>query len=205
MLRNLQRIALILVFFYTSPAYCQDDDLPNGKLAEASRAMKNRDYKEAEIIYRQLLKQNPEDMTLKQWLCHSLINQKEFNEADSMLWRMLETDSNNVGNYWYYGLSCERQNKDSIAADYFKIYIRKTENFTVHDVKSWLHVGSAYRRLMHDSGITLLQYNSMVYHYKKYLKLNPADAYAPELEAFLTAIAAKKPDPGQVLVWDEKN
>lgn len=199
-------ILLLTVFFCSAVSLkAQEDEVPYGKLAEANRAMKNRNYHEAEILYRELLNQNPDDKILQQYLCHSLINQNEFVEADSMLWRMVEKDSNNKGNYWYLGLSCERQRMDSIAADYFKTYIRKTDKFTSKDVKAYLHVGSAYRRLMHDTGISVDQFNSMVYHYEKYLKLNPVDPYAGELESFLLSVKPKKPDIGKRLVWDEKS
>lgn len=205
MIRNTIIFLSLSLFFTINPLKGQEDEMPNGKLGEASRAMKARNFHEAAAIYRELLDQNPDDMTLKQFLCHALINEKEYTTADSMLWKMVEKDSNNSGNYWYLGLSCERQRQDSIAADYFKTYIRKTEKLNNMDVKAWLHVGSAYRRMMHDSGISEKQYNDLIYYYKKYLKLNPADPYIAELEAFLVSMESRKPEPGRRLVWDEKN
>jgi predicted Zn-dependent protease len=189
----------------TFSAIAQDDDAPVGKMAEASRAMNNRQFKDAEEIYRGLIRQNPEDMALQQLLCHALMNQKKFDECDSMLRRMVEKDSNNGGNYWYMGMSAERQKQDSIAVNCFKTYIRKTESFTQHNVKAWLHVGSSYRRLMRDTGITAAQCSDMIYHYEKYLKLNPADPYLPAISNFLVEVKKRKPEGTARLKWDEQN
>jgi tetratricopeptide (TPR) repeat protein len=198
-------LPLVFCLFLTINLYSQEDDQPSGKMAEATRAMNNRQFKEAEVLYREMLKQNPDDMTLQQLLCHALINQKKYNESDSMLRRMVEKDTNNSGNYWYLGLSNERQGKDSIAADWFKTYIGKTREFTQHNVKAWLHVGSAYRRMMRDTGISATQYADMVYHYEKYLKLNPADPYYGAIRDFLDAVATRKPKGNERLKWDEQN
>lgn len=201
------KIILLSVFciFSIPSLQAQEDELPKGKLAEAAEAMKYRNFREAELLYRDLVKENPDDLTLQQLLCHALMNQKKFIECDSMLRRMVEKDTNNAGNYWYMGLSSERQRKDTLAAYWFKYYIRKTENFKGRNLKAWLHVGSAYRRLMHDSGINTAQCLDMIYHYGKYLKLNPGDPFAPEIQRFLDEVDQRKPLPGKVLIWNEGN
>lgn len=182
----------------------QDDDPPSGKMAEAAEAMRYRNFAEAEVLYRELVEENPDDLAIKQLLCHALMNQKKFTECDSTLRRMVDKDSNNAGIYWYMGLSSERQSKDSLAAYWFKYYIAKTENFKGRNLKAWLHVGSAYRRMMHSQGINLKQFEDMVYHYNKYLKLNAADPYAAEIQRFVEEVGLRKPEPGKVLVWNEE-
>ncbi|MBS3916009.1 MAG: tetratricopeptide repeat protein [Bacteroidetes bacterium] len=201
----MKRISILGLLLFSVFSLSAQDDEPAGKLQEANRAMNQRNYREAELIYRELLSQNPEDMTLKQFLCHALMNQKKYNDADSMLRRMVEKDSNNIGNYWYLGLSQEKQRKDSMAIYWFKYYIQKSKDFTSNNVKVWLYVGGSYRRLMHDTGITATQYEDMVYHYQKYLKLNPGDPYMAQIQDFLEAVNTRKPKGNERLKWDEKS
>jgi hypothetical protein len=101
------------------------------------------------------------------------------------------------------GISAERQSQDSIAVICFKTYLVKTEKSPVQKPKGWLKVGSAYRRMMHVHGITQAQFDDMLYHYKKYLDLNPQDPYAGELSTFLETVKPKRPGEKGTLVWDE--
>jgi hypothetical protein len=134
-----------------------------------------------------------------------LISEKKFMEADSLLRRLQEADTNNAGNYWFMGISAMNQSKDSVAVDCYKYYLRKTENNPGQNAKGWLYVGSAYRRIMHGKGIAMLQFDDMVYHYKHYLQVNPSDPYAPEIEKFIEAVKPKRPAENGILVWDESN
>lgn len=194
---------VLLIIFLANPLLAQEEDESAGLLEEAARAMNQRNFSRAEEIYRILIQQNKDDATLQQLLCHALINQKEFRECDSMLRRMVERDTNNAGNYWYMGLSAERQRKDSIAALGFKYYILKEKNIRGRNVKAWLHVGSAYRRMMHDSGISRDQCLEMIHYYKQYLQLNPGDPYAADLQLFIENVSLRIPNSGERLIWDE--
>lgn len=202
--RIIKLLLVIFLGFGSLNLQAQDDDESKGMLGQAAEAMRNRRFDEAEALYRILINENPDDMSLQQLLCHALINQKEFTECDSMLRRMVDKDSNQAGNYWYMGLSSERQRKDELAAYWFKYFIRKSTSVNAKTVKAWLHTGSAYRRLMHDSGINLAQCLDMIYHYSKYLELNPADPYAYEIRTFLDEIDRRKPAEGELLKWDEE-
>lgn len=203
------RIPLLLsLFLLLSPALslqAQDDDESTDPLTEASMAMRQRQYLKAEGIYRGWLRTHPDDVKVKQLLSHALINQKKFSEADSMLRRLVEADTAEPGNYWYCGLSAERQLKDSLAVVHFKKYIRKTANPDNLNVSAWLHIGSGYRRMMHTGGISQLQFDDMLLSYENYLLLNPTDPYGGDLRLFMDAVKPRRPEPGEKLVWDEKN
>jgi tetratricopeptide (TPR) repeat protein len=167
--------------------------------------MRDRRFREAEEIYRSLLKQNPDDISVKQLLSHALINEKKFLEADSLLRRLVEADSNNAGNYWYQGISAMNQKQDSLAIVLYKTHIRKSEDKPNQKTKAWLFIGSAYRRLMQDSGINRTQFDDMLYHYKRYLVLNPYDPFATEIQKFIETVTPKRPEENGVLRWNEKN
>ncbi len=199
-------IPLLLIFMSVLPAIAQDDGENPGKLGLAAKAMRNKQYREAEEIYRSLLKETAEDMALRQLLSHALINEKKFIEADSLLEHMQEEDSNNAGNYWYMGISAMNQQQDSIAADCYKKYLVKTEaNAATQNAKAWLYIGSAYRRMMHNTGINQKQFDDMVYHYNHYVLVNPTDPFGGELTKFVEKVKPKRPEEGAILVWDEAN
>lgn len=183
----------------------QEVDEGKGPLSDAAQAMREKRYKDAEEIYRAMLRKAPDDISVKQLLCHALIYEKKFVQADSILRVLVEADSNNAGNYWYMGMSAERQGKDTTAVGCYKYYLMKTENLRGQKVKAWLYVGSAYRRMMHGIGLTQTQFDDMLYHYNTYLQLNPYDTYAGELKQFIEKVTPKRPAEGAVLVWDESN
>ena len=200
----MKKILLGLTILLVSlPVFSQKEDESKTKLARAAEAMRGKRYLEAEQIYQSIVNENPDDISTKQLLCHALINEEKFLQADSMLRRMQEADSNNVGNYWYMGISAQKQHQDSLRVLYFKRYIKKTENSLNQQPKAWLFVGSAYRVMMHTKGINIGQYDDMVYHYNRYLQLSPEDLYGGELKMFLENVALKKPEKNGVLVWDE--
>ena len=58
---------------------------------------------------------------------------------------------------------------------------------------------------MHSKGINDQEWIEMVYDYEVYLKMNPSDPFASNLQDFIDQVRLKRPDPmGGVLVWDEK-
>jgi hypothetical protein len=67
-------------------------------------------------------------------------------------------------------------------------------------------MGSVFRRKMHTKGINDQEWIEMVYDYEVYLRLNPTDQFAFNLNEFLDQVRLKRPDPmGGILLWDEKS
>ncbi len=198
-------ISVALCIFLSFSLSAQEIDESGGPLHVAARAMRDRRYREAEEIYRSILRQTPGDVSVNQMLCHALICENKFLEADSSLRRMVEADSNNIGNYWYMGLSAGTQNIDSVAIVCYKTYLRKSENNPNQKVKAWLYVGSSFRRIMHKQGLSRTQFDDMLFYYKRYLKLNPNDVYAGEVQKFIDSVSPKRPEEGAILMWDETN
>lgn len=201
----MNKFFIIFSLLFSMPLFGQVDEDSKGPMSEAAIAMRQRRFLEAELIYRSIVDKNPDDLTVKQLLCHALMNQKKYNEADSMLRKMVEADTNNAGNYWYMGLSAERQAKNEWAIHWFKTYLLKTKNANAQDPKGWLHVASGYRRMMHDSGITKLQGDDMIYHYEKYIQLNPTDPNLPLIHDFLEAVKPRLKSSSSKLIWTEQD
>lgn len=213
----MKKLALILGFWSVT-TFAQvhyngqtgmDDELP--PMALANRYMAQGQYKLAEGIFRSELEQN-DVPAVKQQLCNALIMQKKYHEADTMLRNLVMLDSNAEGNYWFLAISADRQEKDDLAIFLYKKYIRKaqerivnTHSVETENAKAWLKMGSIFRRRMHTKGINDQEWIEMVYDYEVYLKMNPTDTFATNLQDFLDQVRLKRPDPMEgVLVWDEK-
>lgn len=212
---------LLILGFWTVAAFGQensnrfmdvganDGELP--PMALANRYMAQGQYKLAESIFRDEL--NRTDVpAVRQQLCNALIMQKKYYEADTMLRGLVLLDSNAEGNYWFLAISADRQEKSDVALMLYKKYIRKAQQRiqTTHSVetenpKAWLKMGSIFRRKMHTKGINDAEWVEMVYDYEVYLRMNPTDQFAFNLQEFVDQVRLRRPDPmGGVLVWDEK-
>lgn len=181
----------------------QDEDEGTDPIAQINVSLRRKEYLKAEHQCRQLLYKQPADLEIKHLLSHALIFQQRYNESDSLLRKVLETDTNNSGTYWYMGLSAERQGKDSIAVLRFKKYITKTPNPLNINVSAWLHAASGYRRMMHKQGVSRMQFDEMLYLYNHYLEQMPTDLYADDIREFLSRAKSRQPVPGKKLIWDE--
>lgn len=181
----------------------QDDDESLSELAQAQQAIRRKEFLKAEHICQRMLVHHPGDNDIRHLLSHAIIFQSRFSEADSLLKKVLESDTNLAGTYWYMGLSAERQNKNLTAVYHFKKYIAKTANPLNVNVSAWLHAASGYRRMMRSEGITTAQFDEMVYLYNHYLEAMPTEVYAEAVRDFLDRVKSRKPAQGQKLVWDE--
>jgi tetratricopeptide (TPR) repeat protein len=193
--------ALSLLFFFGSSEILRAQDA----YAEGAEAMKEGEYRRAEQIFRQGLRRAPGDYTLMQLLAHSVMNQRRYREADSLLREVVKADSNQVGSYWYLGLSLEKQRKDSAALFQYKTYIRKTEKQNNPNAGVWLRAGSCYRRMLHDKGLNGNELDDMISSYNRYLQLNPTDPMGLQLAQFMEQVQQRRPANYAVRwVWNEQ-
>lgn len=198
----LKLIVLLLISLPLSVS-AQDDDESLSELAQAQQAIRRKEFLKAEHICQRMLVHHPADNDIRHLLSHALIFQSRFSEADSLLKRVLESDTNLAGTYWYMGLSAERQGKDLKAVVLFKKYIAKTPNPLNVNASAWLHAASGYRRMMRKEGISTAQFDEMLYLYNHYLEAIPTDVYADNVRDFMERVKPRKPMQGQKLIWDE--
>lgn len=181
----------------------QDLDEEVSPQAKAAQAMRTKRFREAENLYRDMLQKNPESMTCKHLLGHSLMMQGRYPESDSLLQVAYLQDSSNPGTFWYFGLLAERQDEFQKAYVFFREYINKSKRFLEFNYSAWLHAGSAYRRKMHTNGINNIEWADMIYCYENYLQSQPADPIVPQLRDFLDEVRLKQPRGKELLIWEE--
>jgi tetratricopeptide (TPR) repeat protein len=192
---------LLLFFFGSSNVLCAQD-----AYSEGAEAMKEGDFRRAEQIFRQGLRRTPNDYTLMQLLAHSVMNQRRYREADSLLREVVKADSNQVGSYWYLGLSLEKQRKDSAALLQYKAYIRKAGQQHNPNSGAWLRAGSCYRRMLHDKGLNGNELDDMISLYNRYLQMNPTDPMGLQLSRFMEDVQQRRPANYAVRwVWNERD
>ena len=182
----------------------QDDSEELDPISAINQAIRKKDYVQAENLCRFELSKHPGDNALRLLYSHALILHSKYSIADSLLRKVEEDDTAEAGVAWFIGLSAERQLRDSLAVVYFKQYIRKTKNPLNLNVSAWLHIGSAYRRMMHEKGIISWQVEDMISNYILYIEANPTDPYIGMLQEFSEAVKLRMPAAGERLIWDEK-
>jgi hypothetical protein len=192
--------SLVMIFSINA----QDDTEELDPISAINQAIRKKEYLLAENLCRSELRKHPADNALRLLYSHALIMHSKFSIADSILRKVEEDDTAEAGVEWFRGLSAERQMQDSAAAVHFKSYIRKTKNPLNVNVSALLHIGSAYRRKMHGTGISLGELEDMITHYKLYIEANPTDPYIAMLQEFSEAVKLRKPAEGERLIWDEK-
>ncbi|MBM3399850.1 MAG: hypothetical protein FJY15_04710 [Bacteroidetes bacterium] len=201
---NLLKLIVLMLSLLSLPAFAQDDDESLSEIAQVQQAIRKKEFLKAEHICLRMLSKHPTDNDIRHLLSHALIFQLRFPEADSLLRKVLESDTNLPGTYWYMGLSAERQGKDLKAVGLFKEYVAKTPNPLNVNVSAWLHAASGFRRMMHKEGINTAQFDEMIYLYNHYLEAIPTEVYADNIQTFIENVKLRKPIPGQKLIWDEK-
>jgi len=182
----------------------QGEDFEPDGMTTINQLIRKKEYGLAEKKCLEELRIHPDDNGIRLLYCHALIMHSKFIIADSVLRKIEESDTAEAGVDWFRGLSAERQLQDSVAALYFKSYIRKTKNPLNVNVSALLHIGSAYRRMMHVKGINSAQFEDMLANYKLYIDANPTDPYNTMLLEFTESVKSRKPAEGQLLIWDEK-
>ena len=200
---NLLKLIVLILSLLPAATFAQDDDESLSEMAQAQQAIRKKEFLKAEHICKKMLIQHPLDNDIRHLLSHALIFQSRFTEADSLLRKVLESDTNLAGTYWYMGLSAERQGKDLKAVGLFKKYVTKTSNPLNINVSAWLHAASGYRRMMRKDGINTAQFDEMIYLYNQYLDAAPTEVYADSVREFMERVKPRKPAPGQKLIWDE--
>jgi hypothetical protein len=58
---------------------------------------------------------------------------------------------------------------------------------------------------MHKRGITDKEWIEMMFAYERYLQIKPNDPGQYQLRSFLEKSTAKRPNPEEVLIWDERS
>lgn len=137
---------------------------------------------------------------------------RRYEEADRLLRWALNRDSMYVPAYYVMGKNYIAQAHEDSALHYFRTYnkvterkVRETGTAESEDPRAYLYIGNIYRVRMHKKGISDKQWIEMMSAYERYLELRPNDPAQYQLRNFLEKCTEKRPNPEEVLIWDERS
>ena len=184
---------LLLTTFLT--VFGQDSFLSKG-----NDFLNSGDFKKAEKTFRKAIKTEPTNLIYQCQLGLTLIKQKKFADAETILATVMQTDSNNFASYWYSGISNFQNGQDR------KAIIRFEKALTLIDKNSgqyfsanWF-IGKSYSTLLRTDGLSYKETDRMFECYEEYLRLQPDTQDAGKIREYVERKKKQRP-PSNVLKW----
>ena len=116
---------IVLLFMPFLTIFGQDSFLIKG-----NNFLNSGEFKKAEKTFRKGIKTEPTNLVYQCQLGLTLVEQKKFTDAETILVRVMQTDSNNIASYWYSGIGNFQNGQDR------KAIIRFEKALTLIDRKS---------------------------------------------------------------------
>lgn len=195
--QNMKTILTLIFIVSFQMTFAQTDYFEKG-----NTLLQQGKFDEAQRVFENGLKENPENLMYKNQIALSLINQGKNNEAEKIIEEVLKVDSLNVASLWYGGINnfMAKEGNFRKAIIYFeKCYPLIDQNsgqfFGVN-----FFIGKSYRNLLYSEGLSFQETDRMLETYKKYTELQPnADDYQETIK-FIKYIEEKRP-PKNVKKW----
>lgn len=187
----------LLLLVITQFGYGQTNLL--GKGDELINADKNE---EAEILFKNGLLTEPNNLDYKCQLSLSLMNQKKHIEAEKYILEVLKNDSLNVGALWYGGINNFLNEKSSFRTAI--MYFEKAFPFINKNSGQYFginyFIGRSYKYLLNIDGISYSETSRMIETLKEYVRLQPNAEDAGEFSKFILYVEKNRP-PSNVKKW----
>ncbi len=194
-------LLLAVCFIFISESKSQEN---NSDYIEGIHAMREGQYEIASDFFMRALDKDSLDFPSYHLLSHCWIKLNMFREADSLLWIVNLMDTNNSGTYYYQGMLAQARKNDSATIASYKKYLKKSLKQNDPKPFAWMYIGAAYSRMLRSKGLSGYQVADMVFHYQRYMKLNPEDPNNIAINEFLANVKSKQPsDPATVWVYAE--
>ena len=171
--------------------------------SEGNKKLNERQYREAELIFKEGINKFPELTELYVGLSHSLIYQKKHTEADSFLDVLNEMDTANAGGRWFKGMNYYFWKKDSLSIAWFKKFIPLAKPGDKNQRIVHWYIGQSYFHMLKVKGLDYYGTEELLYHFKKFMRMQPDDPYNAEVQAILDKVVSQRP-PGRHGVWKYK-
>ena len=188
-------ITTFLLFTTLLTTYGQDSFLTKG-----NEFLNNGEFKEAEKTFRKGIKKEPTNLIYQCQLGLTLIQQKKFADAETILEKVIQADSNNVASYWYSGIGSFKNGDDRKAINRFeKVLPLIDKNGGQYFSANW-YIGKSYSILLRTEGLSYKETDRMFECYEEYLKLQPNAEDAGKIREYVERKKKRRP-PSNVLKW----
>ncbi|WLD22990.1 tetratricopeptide repeat protein [Flavobacterium dauae] len=193
----MKKVILLLLIIFSQLSFGQENFLEKG-----NTLMQQGKHEEAQEIFENALKEDPQNLLYKNQIALALINQRKNDEAEIIIQEVLKIDSLNVASLWYGGINNFMAENGSFkkAVNYFeKAYDLIDKNSSQFFAVNYF-IGKSYRNLLYSEGINYEETNRMLETYKKYMELQPNADDVQEIINFIKYIEEKRP-PKNVQKW----
>ncbi|MGC3946401.1 MAG: tetratricopeptide repeat protein [Chryseolinea sp.] len=182
----------LLIFVLTATSLCtvygQSDYLDKG-----NTLLNNGDFEGAEKIFRDGIKADSNDLILQCQLGLTLIQMKKYDDAESILNKVLEKEPNHVGGNWYAGVGNYKNAKDRKAIEHFETVLPLlTKSSGQYFSANWF-IGKSYSHLLRTEGLTYNETDRMLECFEEYLRLQSNAKDSNEIREYVDRKKKRRP------------
>ncbi|PJJ67766.1 tetratricopeptide repeat protein [Chryseobacterium geocarposphaerae] len=184
----MKKIFLLLVF-YSGMSFSQNY-LDNGNVL-----ISENKFSEAENVFREGLKHEPDNLIFKSQLALTLIKQNKNDQAEKVIVEVLKKDPSFPAALWYGGINNFSKKK----SDFRKAisYFEKSYNLIDKHSKQYFavnfYLGKSYQNLLYTEGLSYDEVDRMIETYKKYIELQPDAENIINVKSFVEKIENNRP------------
>ena len=184
-----QILIVIICFFITSlPIYGQEKYLEEG-----NEYLNNDEYEKAEKVFRKAIRKEPENMVYQCQLGLSLIEQKKYQEAETVIEKVLAKDSTQIGALWYGGVGNFKAGNDRKAIAYFERVMPLLDKSRGQYYSANWFIGKCYSMLLRTEGLSYQEVDRMLACYEEYLRLQPNAKDSQSIREFVERKKQRRP------------
>ena len=189
-------IFTILLFFATFlTTFGQNKYLDDG-----NRFLRDGEFEKAEKTFKDGIKYDSKNLIYQSQLGLTLIQQNKYSDAEIILDKVLQIDSNNVAALWYSGIGNFKKGQDKTAIVRFeKALILLDKSRGQYYSANW-YIGKSYSILLKTDGLSYQEADRMFECYEEYLRLQPNAKDAAQIREYVDRKKQRRPT-SNVLKW----
>ena len=193
----MKRLTLTTVLLLTTflTIFGQDSFLSKG-----NDFLNSGEFKKAEKTFRKGIKTEPTNLVYQCQLGLTLIEQKKFADAENILVKVIQTDTNNVASYWYSGIGNFQNGQDRKAIFRFEKALTLTDKNSGQYFSANWYIGKSYSILLRTEGLSYKETDRMFECFEEYLRLQPNAEDAGKIREYVEQKKKRRP-PSNVLKW----
>lgn len=178
----------LILIATTLTAFGQDDYLERG-----NSYLNSDQLDKAEQTFREGIDKEPENLIYQCQLGLTLINQEKYNEAQEVLDKVLEQDSNQVAALWYSGIGNYQAGNDRAAIKHFEKALNYFDTTSGQYYSANWFIGKSYSNLLRTEGLTYDETDRMFESYDEYLRFQPDADDADEIREYVERKKKRRP------------
>ncbi|MNK25776.1 hypothetical protein D3C87_441030 [compost metagenome] len=195
----MKQIALVLFTLFSVSVFAQEKI---DYLSAGNDLLNQNKPKEAEKIFKNGLKKEPNNLILKNQIALAQMDQKENKKAQKTLDEILKNDSLNVASLWYSGInnySRETPNFIEAIKHFEKAYPLIGKSSKQYYAVNY-YIGNAYRNLLFSEGLSYQEVDRMLETLNIYTDLQPNAPDYASTKQLIEKIETNRP-PKNVKKW----